>query len=346
MPRKKKVEITEELTPITQQEIVITAENEQGGIEQEPIVVIAEKPVVKSKKESPTTADFKRLNTHELDKDLTPAQMQEWNDIYASYKSRSVLSGVVIGVDEHNFKITNKETGEAEQLHIRSLVVINYRVKVIIPFTEIFLDDTTPEYVAKGMIGAKIDYVITNIDRVGECAVASRKLAVRKIQRMFTSQNHGNKIGDTVKCRLLVVGPKKVLAECHGFDMVLTQRDITYTAIADLRTDYEPGQEFDSKIMEFNSAENKLKVSIKETNPNPFDGAEIRNPVSCRRSAVISGKYKGGVFCRMPDNTQCLCLYSNMHADSDFLIGDKVIVYITKYDYSKKLIFGRIAAKW
>lgn len=302
----------------------------------------AEKSKTSDEPEAHTS--FNMLNTRELDKGLTPLQQQEWNDIYASYKSRSVLTGVVVGVDEHNFKVTNKDTGEEEKVHLSSLVIINYRVKVLIPLSEVFLDEAIPERLGRNMIGAKIDFVVTNIDRVGECAVASRKLALRKIQRVFASKQI--KTGDTVKCRLIIVGPKRAMAECHGHDIILTQRDITYTAVPDLRTEYSAGQEFDAKITEYVSAENVLKISIKETLPNPFDGAETRHPIGSRRSAIIGGKYKGGVFCRMPDDTQCLCLYSNLHADNEFLIGDKVIVYITKYDYSKKLIFGRIAAKW
>ena len=32
--------------------------------------------------------------------------------------------------------------------------------------------------------------------------------------------------------------------------------------------------------------------------------------------------------------------------DEDFDIGDQVIVVIPKYDYERKLVYGKIVAKW
>lgn len=43
--------------------------------------------------------DFERLDLTELDKDLSEEQRKEWNAIYASYRSRSVLTGRVAGMD-------------------------------------------------------------------------------------------------------------------------------------------------------------------------------------------------------------------------------------------------------
>ena len=42
--------------------------------------------------------DFERLDLTELDKDLSEEQRKEWNAIYASYRSRSVLTGRVAGI--------------------------------------------------------------------------------------------------------------------------------------------------------------------------------------------------------------------------------------------------------
>lgn len=118
---------------------------------------------------------------------------------------------------------------------------------------------------------------------------------------------------------------------------------MSYTSISDLRTEYKPGQELSARLLDIKDG--KPVISVKEVNPNPFDGAELRHPVGCRRQAVIEGKYGGGVFCRLPDDTTCLCLYSNNHFDSEFLPGDTVLVYITSYDYNRKLVYGRIVAK-
>jgi ribosomal protein S1 len=144
----------------------------------------------------------------------------------------------------------------------------------------------------------------------------------------------------------MAVGAKQCTVECCGFDLRLTQRDLSYTAIADLREKYRPGQELSCLLKSYDRKESKLSVSVKEVNPNPFFGADIRHPIGSRRQAVIGGKYGGGVFCTLPDDTVCLCLYSAGHSDADFRNGDSVIVAIRQYDYARQLIYGRILSKW
>ena len=295
---------------------------------------------------APRRTSFRQLDFKTLDKDLSPEQLQEWQSIYASFRSQSILTGTVTGVDSNTFLVTNRETGIAERRTVLSLVIISYRIKILIPQTEIWVQgEERPEHVIRGMIGAEVDYVIMDIDREGDCAIASRSMAMAKQQRSFRSQYTGQE-GGHVSCRVIAVGPKRCLVECGGYDVSLTQRDLSYTAIADLRREYMPGQQLEAVFKGFSSQPFRPILSVKEVNPNPFDGAEARHPVRSRRHAVISGKYAGGVFCVLPDGVTCLCLYSNKHYDAEFAIGDKVIILITQYDYRRKLIYARIIAKW
>ena len=290
---------------------------------------------------------FFQTNFRELDRDLSPEQMQEWNSIYASYRSKSVLTGTVVGVDDNRFEVMNPQTGLPERRTVRSLVIIGYRIKVLIPESEVWAPgEERPDYVMRGMVGAKIDYVVMQVDREGECAIASRRLALAKQRRHFASLRRGHEPGAQLKCNLLVVGPRRVLAECGGYDVSLSQRDLSWTAIADLRNEYRPGQELPCRLKEYSSREGKLSISVRDATPNPFIGAENRHPIGSRRQAVISGKYAGGVFCRLPDDVTVLCLYSNLLGDNEFFPGDSVLIHITQYDYNRQLIYGRIISKW
>ena len=62
--------------------------------------------------------DFKDLDLTELDKDLSEDQQKEWNAIYASYRSGSILTGRVAGMDTTTITLENKETGEPERVSI------------------------------------------------------------------------------------------------------------------------------------------------------------------------------------------------------------------------------------
>ena len=290
--------------------------------------------------------DFKDLDLTELDKDLSEEQQKEWNAIYASWRAGSILTGRVVGVDTTTITLINEETGEPERVAINCLVVISYRVKVLIPEQQVWFDEKTarPEHVLRSMTGAVIDYVITGIDRESDCCTASRRSAMYVRRKAFTKL--APKIGKKVSVNVLAVGASHLLANCGGYDMTLSQRDLSYGMLGDLRDKYHPGETLTAVLKEYDEGNQTIRVSVKEAEPHPFDGVEIRYPLNCRRASVISGKYKGGVFCKLEENLDCLCTYSMYQCDEDFDIGDQVIVVITQYDYPRKLVYGKIVAKW
>lgn len=290
--------------------------------------------------------DFKDLDLTELDKDLSEEQQKEWNSIYASWRAGSILTGRVVGVDTTTITLINEETGEPERIAINCLVVISYRVKVLIPEQQVWFDEKTtrPEHVLRSMTGAVIDYVITGIDRESDCCTASRRSAMYVRRKAFTKL--APRVGKKVSVNVLAVGASHLLANCGGYDMTLSQRDLSYGMLGDLRDKYHPGETLTAVLKEYDEGNQTIRVSVKEAEPHPFDGVEIRYPLNCRRASVISGKYKGGVFCKLEENLDCLCTYSMYQCDEDFDIGDQVIVVITQYDYPRKLVYGKIVAKW
>ena len=286
------------------------------------------------------------LDLNKLDRDLTEPERQEWNNIYASFRSKSVLTGKIIGIEAHAFNVQNRETGQVERRRIYCAAVIAYKVKVLIPETEMWMPgEERPTHVLRNMSGAEIDYVILDVDRVGGMATASRRMGAVIRRHAFDTARGGHKPGERLPCRVLTVGPNRCLIECGGRDLTLRYRDISYSSYDDLRKQYRPGEHYDCILKEYDRAAGLMRVSIKEAAPNPFEGAVVRHPLGCRRQAVISGKY-GGVFCTMPDGTTCLCLYTAQHTDREFRKGDTVILAVVKYDYERSLIYGRILTKW
>ena len=105
------------------------------------------------------------------------------------------------------------------------------------------------------------------------------------------------------------------------------------------------GQALNCVVKDFDRENNRLSVSVKETAPNPYDGAEFRHPVQSHRQGVIAGKYGGGVFCNLPDGVTVMCSYSFHYDDSAFRSGERVMLIIQRYDDRKKQIYGKIVAK-
>ena len=307
-----------------------------------PVPVRQPKAAVKSDRQL-----FFELKFNELDRGLTPEERQEWNSIYASYRGRSALTGTIIGVDPRSIYVWNPRTEKKEKLTMYCAIVVPYRVRIMIPETEMWEEgEERPDYVLQNMVGAKIDFIIIKVEREAGFAVGSHRLASRSQRYFFAHREDLHSIGARVKCQLMAVGPRRCLAECYGHDIDLTQREISYTAIPDLRNKYHAGVVLDCIVKVYDPKKDELIISIKEIETNPFLGAEQRHPVGCRRLAVISGKYGGGVFCNLPDGVVCMCNYSYQHEDSDFMVGENVMLVVQRYDDEKLQMFGKIMSKW
>lgn len=289
---------------------------------------------------------FYGLDFNELDRELTPEQRQEWNSIYASYRGHSVMTGTIVGIDRHRLRVRDRKTGEMTSHRLYCAVVIPFRVRILIPETEMWLQgEERPGFVLRNIPGATIDFVIIHVDREAGFAIGSRRLALPSRKYFFSTQPGLCTPGSRVNCEVLVVGPRRCLVTCHGHDIDLTQRELSYTAVPDLRDVYHSGQTLDCIVKAYDRSDGRLSISVKETAPNPYDGAEFRHPVHSHRQAVIAGKYGGGVFCNMADGVTIMCNYSFHYDDSAFRIGDRVMLIIQKYDDSKKQIYGKIVAK-
>ena len=287
--------------------------------------------------------DFKELNFAEIDKNLSEQERQEWQAIYASYRSGSVLTGQVVGVDEHEISYTPKGKRKAEKQIIRCLIVIPYRVKIIIPDAEAFLDFEEPPSL-QSMNGANISFIVTEVDRMAGVAIASRKQALEQIKRVNARRRL--EAGQVINVDVISVGRGVCTVTYRGYDVMLMQKDVSHNTVPDLRMILNPGEVKKALVKEFDRKGNILKLSIKDTIPHPFDGVEIRHPVGSTRIARIVGKYGGGVYCRLFDGaTEILCSYATMEYDGDYRIGDNVEVLIRKYNYERKLIYGKILRK-
>ena len=283
--------------------------------------------------------NFNQLNTAELDKNLSPEERKEWNAIYASYRSGSLMSGMVAGVDSYAL-------GEAGE-KVLAVVVILHRVKILIPESLMWDEnDNITENITRNLLGAKIDFIITEIDRENNVCTASR-IAANKIRcKQFFGRKPNPKVGDRVQCNVLAVGIKKLLIDVHGFDLRLRRQEVCYATVNDFRTVYTPGQSLDALITSVSKKENTLGVSVRDAQPHPYDGIKKRHPLNSRRSSVITGKYKGAIFCRLEDNFDCLCTYSEFQRDEDFEVGNKVIIIVKKYSDKSKRAYGVIVSKW
>ena len=298
------------------------------------------------KNQSALTGKFFHLDFHKLDRNLSEEERREWNAIYASYRGGSPLNGTVIGVDMFSLNVRSRRTGEVRKRELSCAIVVPYRVRILIPETEMWSGEGRPGMSLNHIMGATLSFNIIKVDRENGFALASRKSAMKTRRSYFAHRAELNAPGTRLKCRVIDVGPVRCTVECYGHDIRLTQKDLCYMSVSDLRAVYRPGQELDCVVTDYDADADRLRISVKAALSDPFEGAERRHPVNSRRQAVISGKYAGGVFCNLPDGTVCMCSYAYQYEDSDFEIGDTVILTVKRFDSNKRQMYGKILSKW
>lgn len=101
-------------------------------------------------------------------------------------------SGRIMGIDTHSFTVRNRETRQTERRKMLCAVIINYRVKVLIPETEVWYPgQERPPYVLRNMSGAETDYIILDVDREGGVAIGSRRMALAAQRHFFDTIKGG-----------------------------------------------------------------------------------------------------------------------------------------------------------
>ena len=149
--------------------------------------------------------------------------------------------------------------------------------------------------------------------------------------------------GERISCTVLTVGPTRLRATAHGYDFLLSQNSLSYSYLGDLREIYRPGQELQAVVIALD--DDHMTASVKLAEPNPYEGAILRHPVGSRRMASITGKYAGGVFCRLPDGCTVVCSYAQQFTDSQFMIGNQVVVQISGESRDKNWLRATIRGK-
>ena len=291
---------------------------------------------------STSVREFNAQALAEADRKLTPKQREEWNAIYASYDSRSILQGVVCGLEGVPIPTDKRdESGLVVMENLPCLVVMQYLVKVLIPAPFFQMDDGV-SFNLNSAIGAKVDYIIIGVDRAGECAVASRTMAMEQ-QRWYAREVQCVQAGDVIPTSVLAVGPAKLTLTACGYDTTLAQAGLSYNYLDDLREVYHTGQELNAKVVDI--TDSMLTLSVRDVGPDPYQNAALRHPVGSSRIATIVSKSHGGIFCRLMDGCTVVCKYAQQFTDSEFKPGDRVVVLIRSYDDNHHWIRGKIRAK-
>lgn len=258
-----------------------------------------------------------------------------WQNIYTSNQKGKILKGIATAIETE--KITVTENNKNIQKEIDSLIVNFKNIKVLIPAKEI-RDKKVDKKILRSMIGAELRFVIYQVDKLTNKAVASRKKAMEQIRRIQLKKYSK---GDKIFARIISVFPKFIDIECLGVDIRLKAEDLEYGYISNLGRLYQIGDKLKVVIKDIDYEKNTLKVSHKETKDDPYKIARINYVEGGEYLGIITGYSDNGVFVKLEQGIDTMATLPNW-MEMPPSPGDKVVVRIKRIQPEKRKIYSSL----
>lgn len=206
------------------------------------------------------------------------------------------------------------------------------------------------------LLGLRVHVSIFEVNEKKAEAWASRLAASAKLSKYNFRGGNGKpgfKVGDVVTGTVIFTKRDSIVVSVYGQDCKIKTEDTTWTAAGPLYEEFRIGQKVNVKIMELDNDAvwsvngheyhlSKVKLSVKEATVNPneayFDKFEQGGKYLGEVKSITRDGTK--VFVVLANKVLCLC-----DAPGLGVLGDRVVVLITKMDEKDKRIWGNIVSE-
>ena len=234
-----------------------------------------------------------------------------------SYNYKTILTGQLIGKK----KIGDKTYG----------VVLYQGIRCLLPAEEVDLSTQTVNDPIGALLGATIEFVVTDIQK--DNVFISRKVA-KQLRRIEFENNV--KEGQIINGRVIGVSPKNVYVDAFGYEFGLTAKDVDYKWIHDMRERFKVGDSVKAKVI----SKNPPQISIKEALTTPWEKDPDRYKVGEQYVGKVVAVANLGIFVDLlEDGRQVLCPPMGIKTP---VIGSVVVVLIKDISKEQKKMWGDI----
>lgn len=251
-------------------------------------------------------------------------------ELLRSKEEKRILTGRITGLEEEYYKIRNET--------IPCAIVWYDEIKILIPSKHLGTHKIN-KAIIRGMIGAEIDFIVIEIDKLSNIAIASRKEAMQLRAKIELPKL---KVNDTARVRIVAVGTKYIVTDFYGKEVYILAENLRHTYIVNCRDLYSPGESLVVKIRRIDIENDKYELSAKDLIENPYK--------NIRKYIIETGEYRGkvigfpkghsGIIVQL-NETMVTCLIrvpARFNLYPHYL--DEVLVRITEIKEQKKLIYG------
>lgn len=215
-------------------------------------------------------------------------------------------------------------------------------IRAFMPISQVDLmrvEDLTP------YVGEKFPCVVTDIDYSQQNVIVSRKDWLKR-----EAKKHAESLWETIHEGMIVPGkvrslmPYGAFVDIGGTDGLLHVKDMAHGRVEKPDDIVHVGQEIEVRVLSFDRESRKIGLGLKQTQPDPWEGAEGKWPVASSVTGCITRLADFGAFIEIEPGVEGLIPVSEMafrrigHPREIVKVGDVVRVNVLSVDSQAKRI--------
>lgn len=240
-----------------------------------------------------------------------------------------------------------KEAGEAIHVHVAERVkgglrVLFEGVRLFLPASQFYIKKTPTNEELESVVGTSIPVQVFEIqkDETGKISIiASRKNLLKN--EFLRSIN----IGDTVEGVVSTIMPFGVFVDIGGYDGLIHISRISHQHVENPHNMFKRGDKVKAKIIEIDSAKDKIALSTKEFEESPWTTAEADFPAGSRHKGVVKRLADFGAFVELKRGIEGLLRVGELswtkrtgHPSEVLTVGQEIDVMVTDVSAEKKQV--------
>lgn len=253
-----------------------------------------------------------------------------FRELLRSKEEKRIITGKITGIEDEYYKIKNEK--------IPCAIVWYEDIKILIPISHLGISKQTKSML-RGMLGSEIDFIVMEIDKTTNLAIASRIDAMNLRAKLELPKL---KLNDNIKVRIIAVGIKHIIVEMYGKEVIIKAENLQHTYIVNCKDIYTPGDYLKVKIKTLDIGNNIFELDAKCFLTNPYK--------SIRKFITEYGEYTGkviafpkknsGIIIQLDQsNISCLVRVPARFNNYPHYMQN-VLIKVTEINETKKLIYG------
>ena len=150
---------------------------------------------------------------------------------------------------------------------------------------------------ASEFIGKHLTFIITEFKDGGKnLLVSNRKVMEAEYEKQLTNLSHTLEVGATVKGTVKSLQNYGAFIEINGFQALLPISEISHERVSDINSVLKVGQEVTVQVIKADWKNEKVSVSMKNLEADPWDNAKSNFPAGTKIDGTISRVQDFGLF--------------------------------------------------